>query len=269
MSDSRLPLPISDELLMAYLDNQLSASEQQQLEQYLEQDSVLAQRLLALDCHAQPFAQAFEPLLAAAPVASLQQFLDKLPDTAVPEATVPATKAVNYSRRSLLAAAVGFLAVGTVLGRYVLPGERAQQEESYSWRNLVAQYMVLYSAQTLADEPGGATLQQQALPRVAKNLGLPLQTQQLGLPDAELKSARLLQYGPATIAQLTYLAAAYGPMALCITRATKAGNQSQQQEVRYGMNVVYWRKQGFDFMLIGHAPAATLAGYGQQLSAAI
>lgn len=264
MTQERLPIPFPDEVLVAWLDNQLSEAQREQVAQRLQSDEVLADRLNQLSYSNLPFHEAYEPLLSEAPIASLQARLDAIPDP------VSAPKVANkqgVSRRHLLAAAVSFLAVGIAVGRYAVPF--AEPEQDLGWRNLVAEYMSLYSADTLADIHESPEQQQQELQRVNASLGTTLTPDRLALQGATLKNARLLNYDQYNIAQITYLDATHGPMALCITRSSQRSDTAQQSEIRRGMNVIYWRAKGFNYMLIGHNPADQMALRGQILLSAL
>ncbi|SQI45952.1 Predicted transmembrane transcriptional regulator (anti-sigma factor) [Serratia plymuthica] len=62
----------ADELLVAYLDNQLDPQQRRSLEQRLVDEPALADRLSLLERSNLPFKQAFAPLLDEAPVQQLQ-----------------------------------------------------------------------------------------------------------------------------------------------------------------------------------------------------
>lgn len=246
MTQKCLPVPFSDEVLVAYLDNQLSRAEREQFARRLQEDEILSERLTLLSHSSLPFHDAFEPMLAQAPLADLQARLDAIPEPVRP---------VGISRRRLLAASVSFLAVGLLAGRY---SARFSGADS-NWREHVAGYMSLYTTQTLADVNDSAEQQQQQLSRVQNTLGIALSPAALALPGATLKNARILHYDEYDIAQISYLDEGYGPMAFCITRSEHLKSTPQESEIRQGMNVVYWRNAGYNFMLIGHGPAAEMA----------
>ncbi len=247
--------PYSDETLVAYLDNQLSEPQRAKFEAQLAQDDVLAQRLAQMSRSNLPFHDAFGAMLQQAPVGKLQAALDAIPD-------VPAAGSRRFSRRALLAASVSFLAVGLLAGRY-----STLFESDDNWRARVADYMSLYTAQTLADVYDSAGQQKIQLARVQNTLGIALSPAALAVQGADLKDARMLHYDDYDIAQITYLDLRYGPMALCITRSEHRDTTAQQSEIRRGMNVVYWRNAGYNFMLIGHSPAPALAAHAAALQA--
>lgn len=258
MTREILSVPYSDEVLVAYLDNQLGEHQRAQVDLQLTQDDVLAERLAQMSRSNLPFHDAFGAMLQEAPVGKLQAALDALPD-------VPAATSRGVSRRALLAASVSFLAVGLLAGRF----SSTLFTPETTWRDRVADYMSLYTAQTLADVYDSGGQQRTQLSRVQGALGLALSPAALAVPGADLKDARMLHYDEYDIAQITYLDPKYGPMALCITRSDQRDNTAQESEIRRGMNVVYWRNAGYNFMLIGHSPASDMAARAVALRATI
>ncbi|MDT3252832.1 anti-sigma factor [Serratia sp. root2] len=240
----------ADELLVAYLDNQLDPQQRRSLEQRLADEPALAARLALLERSSLPFKQAFAPLLDDAPVLQLQ---DRWP-LAVP---VPQR---GISRRVLIAAAVGILALGVA-------GDRAWQHVNQpedNWRGLVAQYMALYTPETLAGFEGSPAQLASQLQHTSERLGIALPAPKLALKGAELKNARVLAYDDRRIAQLTWLDARFGPLALCIIQQP-GKPEAAQSERRQGMNVVYWADGSHSFMLIGHNPATEMATLAERL----
>jgi len=258
MTDNLSLFSNDDTLLVAYLDNELKGDQRRALEKRLQHDEALSTRLSQLEQTQFDFGAAFSPMLDQAPVAEMQSRLDKLAYIPTAEAT-----RVGLSRRSLLAAALSFLMIGAGVGRFVLSPDPDSADQS--WRDRVAQYMSLYTADTLADVSDSPALQQQELNRVAKEVGIALKTPQLKITGAQLKNARILRYDDYNIAQISWLDEKYGPLALCITPSSRAGAQAQIAEKRLGMNVVYWRREGYNFMLIGRAPERDIQQQGVEL----
>ena len=75
--------PYADEVLVAYLDNQLSESQRAKFDAQLAQDDVLAQRLAQMSRSNLPFHDAFGAMLQEAPVGKLQAALDAVPDARI------------------------------------------------------------------------------------------------------------------------------------------------------------------------------------------
>ena len=106
--------------------------------------------------------------------------------------------------------------VGSGLG-YLLRPASAPADENAHIRDLEAQYMSLYSVETLLDMDSAAPVLQRGLERAAQDIGMKLTMSQLILRGAELKMVRMLRYETTSIAQIARLNADYGPMALCIS----------------------------------------------------
>ncbi|NDL63895.1 hypothetical protein [Acerihabitans arboris] len=260
MTQYRPAPPFSDEMLVAYLDDELSVEQRHLLGEQLSLDPQLAARLAYLDRASLPFGAAYAGMLEQAPVARLQAGLEALD----PGNPLPASGYKGVSRRHLIAAAVACLAVGGLAGR-LSAGLGESETPDDNWRGLVAQYMSLYTNETFADMPDSAALQQRQLQNISAELGLTLEPARINLPGAELKFARMLRYDSLPIAQIAYLDERHGPLAFCITPAAGAGDRSAQSEVRREMNVVYWTAQHHHFMLIGHNPAAEMRALAQKL----
>jgi hypothetical protein len=136
------------------------------------------------------------------------------------------------------------------------------------WREAVAQYLTLYTTETLASVPDDGALRRRELTTVADRLHIALTPEVLALPDLPLKRAQIFAYDDRPLGQIGYLDPASGPMALCITPGTGAGpDPTLREERRQGFNVVFWATAEHRLMLIGRAPferlralASTLAG---------
>ncbi|MCT4701613.1 anti-sigma factor [Enterobacteriaceae bacterium H20N1] len=236
----------TDELLVAWLDNELSPAEQAEVELRLTREGDLIERLAFIERSGMPFKKAFEPLLDAAPLDDLKKHLQ-----------APASPEV--SRRSLIAAAVSFLALGMISDRVVV--HFSEPEEN--WRSLVAQYMALYTPETLSENPTMQALETQ-VKTTGDRLGLSLAIERLTLPNATLKNVRVLAYDEQRIAQITWLDAHHGPLALCIT-ANSDAPASAKSEQKLGMNIVYWANKSHRFMVIGHGSAGEISKVAGQL----
>ncbi|PRD58911.1 Fis family transcriptional regulator [Phyllobacterium myrsinacearum] len=238
----------SDEMLVAYLDGELDADTRRRVEGLIGSDEAVADRLHFLAASNLPFKNAFDPLLDKAPAEKLQSMLAGI---SPPEPVRPPVN--GWNRRGFLAAAIGFIAVGVAVDRTFLglqSGLHGDQDGS-DWRAVVAQYMSLYTRDTLGTGPVDAALQSAQLRDVGSQLGLALTPDRVQLPGASLKRAQMLAYDGRALGQITYLDAAQAPLALCIVQSSK-GAKAADAERRHGMNVVYWSSDTHAFMLIGH-----------------
>jgi anti-sigma factor RsiW len=254
---ARFSSPYADEAIVAWLDGEMRADEALAFESELKRSEALSARTAELMKSNQPFAEAFAPMLDDAPLERMAPRLAHL------LATTPS--APQVSRRALIAASVSFLLVGSSIGFLARPAINAEQGESEKIRELEAQYMSLYSAETLADVDSSPPVLQQSLARTARDLDLHFTPAQLTLPEATLKSVRMLRYDDALITQIAWNHSSYGPMALCISREDHQQTTDLVQEKRQGMNVVWWHKAGYQYVLIGRNPAQQLKKTAQAL----
>jgi hypothetical protein len=163
-----------------------------------------------------------------------------------------------------MAAGIALLLAGGLGDRFVLSPLLGEKEVSVGWRDLVAQYMTLYTPETLADIPANLDRQAAELASVGNRLGLNLAPVLASLSDAELKRSQILQYDGSPLGQITWLDPRYGPMALCVVKA--GGSDSpMQHETRLGLRAVFWRQGGHGFMLIGKMPADLLEARASKL----
>ncbi|MBX4860432.1 anti-sigma factor [Rhizobium bangladeshense] len=242
----------SDEDLTAFIDGELTAEEAARIQTMVNEDESVAERLEFLVRASLPFEQAFAPLLAEAPRQKLEAMLAAMPASPARSGPAPAFA----TRRRFLGALAASLIAGIAIDRAVIgigKGFSAKDENS-EWRAVVADYISLYTAETLAGPVPGREDQAAQLAGLDEKLGLSLSPEAVSLPGIDFKRALLLQYDGKALAQIAYLDPETGPMALCIVKSDK-GPKAPDLEHRKGMNVVYWSNATHAFMLIGHAAA--------------
>lgn len=257
MNPQRFTPPYSDEAIVAWIDSEMCRADAQQFEEQLRHDEHLSGRTAGLMKSNQDYPGAFAGLLDEAPLEKMQGSLAALPE---PKSDAPA----GVSRRALIAASVSFLMVGSGLG-YLLRPAFAPEDENGHIRDLEAQYMSLYSVETLLDMDSATPVLQRGLERAAQDIGVKLQLSQLSLQGAELKMVRMLRYETTSIAQIAWISADYGPMALCISPVEEKTTASLQQEKRHSMNLVWWQDAGYQFVVIGRNPPSHLRRNAEQL----
>ncbi|HHA1920046.1 anti-sigma factor family protein [Enterobacter ludwigii] len=260
MNAHRFTAPYNDEAIVAWIDGEMCHADAQKFEEQLRRDERLSGRTAELMKSNADYPGAFGAMLDDAPLEKMQARLAELPD---PKPATPA----GVSRRALIAASVSFLVVGSGVG-YGLRPAFAPSDENAHIRDLEAQYMSLYSVETLLDMDSAPHVLQRGLERAAQDIGLQLQASQLILHGAELKMVRMLRYETTSIAQIAWINADYGPMALCISPAEQTTTAAQQEQ-RHDMNLVWWQKAGYQFVLIGRNPLPQLRGNAEQLQSLI
>lgn len=248
-----------DALLTAYLDGELEPAARLLLEARLQSESGLRRRLELLEDARRGIAPAFDALLGVAPVDRLQALL----------ADVQRQRAHNAQKRRIwrpaaMAAAIALLLLGGSVGFLV---STLMPHEAPGWRQVVAEYQVLTTADTLAAIPDDPAFVGAEVAAASAKLDLPLDTQQLTLPDAALKRAQMFEFRGRPLAQFAYLAPE-GPVALCIINNGRPDADLAYEE-REGSSIVFWTKDGRGYMVIGKVPRATLEAYAAELAARI
>ncbi|MGO6751412.1 anti-sigma factor family protein [Rhizobium ruizarguesonis] len=253
----------SDEDLTAFIDGELTPEEAARIEAIVNEDESTAERLEFLARAGLPFKQAFAPLLAEAPRAKLETMLAAIP--AQPGAR-PGTTPAFASRRRFLGALAASLVAGIAIDRAVIGmGARfSAKDENSEWRSVVADYISLYTPETLAGPVPAREDQAAQLGPLDEKLGLSLSPEAVSLPGIDFKRALMLQYDGKPLAQIAYLDPETGPMALCIVKSD-AGSKAPDLESRKGLNVIYWSNETHAFMLIGRIPADRMKELGEDV----
>jgi anti-sigma factor RsiW len=254
-----------DELLVAHLDGELTEGERRGLEARLRADPALKARFDALAAVGRRYEEAFAPLLEAAPRERLNAMLD----------AAAGGRGARTGRRlawvSGVAAAAVFaagLAIGVIANRLVAPPAPmvvAEAPPPVGWRQVVAEYLVLITADTLTTAPQNPALDQ-ALAAFGGKLMLDLGSDKVALADAVLKDAQIYDYRGRPLVRLTYLADDAMPLAFCIILSSQP-DAPLAFEQREGQNIVFWTRAGHAYMVVGKAPRAELESLAESLAA--
>lgn len=253
----------SDEDLTAFIDGELTREETARIGVIVNEDESTAERLEILARASLPFEQAFAPLLAEAPREKLEAMLAAIPaQQSASSASTPAFA----SRRRFLGALAASLVAGIAIDRAVIGIGRgfSAKDENSEWRAVVADYISLYTAETLAGPVPSTEDQTAQLAGLDEKLGLSLSPEAVSLPGVDFKRALLLQYDGKALAQIAYLDPETGPIALCIVKSD-AGPKAPDLESRKGMNIVYWSNATHAFMLIGYAAAERMMAIAKEV----
>ncbi|WP_327205960.1 anti-sigma factor [Rhizobium beringeri] len=253
----------SDEDLTAFIDGELTPEKAARIEAIVNEDESIAERLEFLARASLPFEQAFAPLLAEAPRQKLETMLAAIP--AQPSArSVP--RPAFASRRRFLGALAASLVAGIAVDRAVIGIGRGflAKDENSEWRAVVADYISLYTPETLAGPVPAREDQAAQLGPLDEKLGLSLSPEAVSLPGIDFKRALMLQYDGKPLAQIAYLDPETGPMALCIVKSD-AGSKVPDLESRKGLNVIYWSNETHAFMLIGRIPVDRMKELGEDV----
>lgn len=245
----------ADELIVAYLDGELDAASKLAVEDRANRDSAFRDRFEFLASNTVPLGTAFTALLDDAP---FERMRSNLPDLE----QIDQRPALPSRRRFLVAACLmaGAVAGGSLV-RLLSSDDAAS---SRNWRAVVADYMQLYSPDTLSNLSDDPSVKADQIARVASVMQLPLTTQGLMISGIPFKRAQLLTFDKRPLAQIAYLDPKYGPVALCVTYSS-TGKTGFQREQRLGMNIIFWSSANHSFMVIGRNPPEQLEAIANQL----
>ena len=255
MADGSAP---SDADLTAYLDGEMAGEPREVLAARLGRDAELRDRLALLARGGRPFRQTFDALLDQAPTERLDAILASLPE---PQPT-PARRTWSRTASLAVAAAGILLFLAGIAADRLLPFGR---EETENWRQAVAEYLTLYSADTLTAVPDDPSYRAAELASVGQRLGLDLSPERIALPGLALKRTQLYRLEGVPLAQISYLDPESGPVAFCILQAPKAGREFEVEQ-REGQTIIYWSRGDRTFMLVGMMAASRLRALAETLA---
>jgi anti-sigma factor RsiW len=256
-----------DAELVAFIDGRLEGGAIHAIEARLAAEASLRERLALLQAGGRPFAPAFQALLDEAPIERLQASLAAMVEGERDDKPRRAPSAFRVSRLAVAAAAILFCA-GVVVGRnwpasITPPSELAAPASGQheDWRQAVAEYMSLYTPDTLAAE---AASQQTELAALGAKIGLALTPERLALANLQFRGAQIFNFEGAPLGQLGYVDAATGPVLFCIISNSEP-DAAIKAETREGFALASWAHGGRGYMLIGRLPANQIAELADSL----
>lgn len=272
---------ITDEMLVAYLDGELTPSDRSAVEGALEEDAQMSERLNLLRDGERPWESAFEKLLEQAPTAKLEAGLAAAMRASEETVTAPAAVELDqpllandqprqgWWRPAMAACVAVTLMIGFAAGYGTNEVQKTQlasglDTEAEVWRQAVADYQALYTRETLSTSLTDPIVQSAGLLRVAEALGLALPDAVSQVRGLDYKRAQILKFGEQPLAQLAYLYKDDIPIAFCIVRLDEA-DRAAKNEVRSGLNIVHWAKGGYSLMLVGDLPVDELNDFARDL----
>jgi anti-sigma factor RsiW len=257
----------SDEMLTAYLDGELAAEDRATLEARLAADSAAAGRLAFLGHSNLAYAEAFARLLEKAPHEKLGAMLEDLSAPSARPAMHIRRALPAIGRRGLIAAAIGCLVAGVMADRAFLALRSSFfEDEDAALRSEVAEYLALYTADSLLHASSDVQERQSQLKFAAQRLGLPLDPAAMKLGDLDMRRAQILEYDGKPLGQILYLDPAHGPVALCIIAAS-SGARAIASERRSGLNVIYWSSPTHSFVIAARNPMEELVARAETVRA--
>lgn len=234
--------PVSDEILVAYLDRALPEAEMAMVEKAIRADSALAARLDRLRLDGEALRAAFAGLVSAAPPDTIEKARALVEEARHGDGIQP----VLASRRVVAASLLGLLASGSLAyfwGRHSRP-------DMTNWREAVAQYHRLYSERTLAGIGDGDANFARDLLRVSEEIGLKIRPEWLSLPELSARRVQALRFHGVPVAQIAFSSTSGPPLAFCI-RPIDTPASPLEAETRAELPIGHWVQGGFAFMVVG------------------
>lgn len=263
----------SDELLVAYLDGELSEAERSEVQSWLARDPALRDRLAGLAETTALVRQAFDDDLR-----------DELPArliaaarggaTVVPLAARPRGRARQWVGVALAASVAGIV-VGSALGWFagnsamspLARDQVAANNAAGNWLDNIAGYhQLLVSAagkdSGLVDLPASDDIKQVISAHMSQDFRMP----DLKAWGLAFQGARLLVIEGRPAAQLFYMTdnAAIGPLTVVVA-TSKRPDMSHTFDRRGDINLLYWRHQGRAYAIAGQADIGYLWGIAQDI----
>ncbi|MCX5493984.1 hypothetical protein OSH11_04680 [Kaistia dalseonensis] len=268
-----------DEELVAFLDDELASEKARDIVDAARTDSDLRERLAFLDSGGRLVLPALDAILDAAPHERLQGLLAaaiaRQADDPVPIVSSTATRPSPWQRLGwgqLAAAAAVLLVIGGATGGLIASNfGPADQTEVVTvghenWRQAVAEYWLLTTADTLAIAPTPDVAREQ-LALAGRGLGLDLDKAAAPPPALSFRGAQLFDFQGRPLTQIAYIDPDHGPIAYCIIKTGNPKETGLTDETLDGFNIVHWASGGHSRMLIGRAPPETLRAYAEQFAA--
>jgi len=237
-------MKFSDETLKAYLEGNLDGDQATAIEEAIETDPELEQRLMALD----PFAPVVQAVFDHLPA--------EIPDVVLPEphAAGPVRPSGGPLRLLAVAASVAIIAVSATLW--------ATRPAPMGWAEQAAIYQSLYVPDTIAGLDNSPLALDTQFALAEEQLGRPLNREALeALPGMELKRAQVLSFKGKPLVQVVFADEQGQPFAFCVIRQGEgAPDKGVQQAVLSGLATATWAQDGYGYMLIGTDDQADLTG---------
>ncbi|MEL6678576.1 MAG: hypothetical protein AAFQ51_07710 [Pseudomonadota bacterium] len=230
-------MTFDDDDLIAFHRGTLANERAEALAARLETDTALVARLMALDPAKPMVADAFARITP-------------------PPVDLP----MSSLGRPMLAAASGALvasAAALILWVATLPSGPA-------WHRQVAEYQVLYTAQTVSMIPPSAEALIDQFGALRATLSVGFGSEALAdVKGLELLRAQILGFEGAPLGQIVFADPLGRPVALCLMRG---GGQDPVTEAELaGLNTVAWSSGTHDFLLVGPVPRDDLLTWANAL----
>jgi anti-sigma factor RsiW len=275
-----MTIAFTDEILVAYLDGELPADQRVALEDAMTRNLVIRARTDLLRQSALPFAEAFAPMLDAAPKARLEALLAAIPASPSKQNSAGSASGIwtdaqratasgpAISRRGLIAAAAVCLVAGVALDRALIALDASRAplpgDEAAEFRAEVAEYLALYTPDTLRQMTISLAKRTDQLRVASERLGLKLDPFAMMIGGLEMRRTQVLEYDGKPLGQIMYLDPNHGPVALCIIPGS-TGATKMHREQRSGLNLIYWSSDTHSFVMAARNPMDDLKARADEI----
>ena len=268
--------PVSDEILTAYLDGEIPGEKHETMTALIAQDQVLQQRLGRLQVEFDDVAQVFQQLR----VPDFSEQIAVINAAANRKAGDGKVSALWTPIRTAIAAGivVATFAAGMFVNQLntdvnnspsiqVVTAEEPTKKPAKipGWRQSVANYVSLYTSETINRVGASLESQHQNLVLLSQDVGLSLSSENLAVDQLSYKRGQILDLRGKPLVQLAYLYQNKTPVAFCIIKSTK-GKKTMQFEQRNGLQIAHWSSDSHGFMVIGDVPEEELAKLAKSFS---
>jgi len=221
----------TDEELTAYLDGEAEPHIEDAINDALETNPALSERLAGLDLPLAHIREAYDTVLAEAP-------------------PMPPLRAEAPKRSYGMPA--GFFGAGLAAGLAVavFSGLGQSTPPEPGWKAVVASYQSLYGEATLAGPAPAIAEAQAQIAKVGAAIGIDLG----GLPvpaGLTFKRAQVLQFKGKALAQIAFSRDDGTPVALCIFQSAAPASLQMDFATLQGLGSASWNNGAHAFLLIG------------------
>ncbi len=272
--------PVSDEILTAYLDGEIPVEKHDAMTALIAQDEDLQRRVEQLQVEFGEAAQAFQQLRVpdfSEHIAVINRAANRKSGngkvsalwtpvrTAIAAGIVVATFAAGMFVNQLNTDVNNSPSIQVATAENPATNAAKTPAKKPGWRQSVANYMSLYTSETINRVGTSLEGQHQNLALLSQDVGLPLTSENLAVDDLDYKRGQILDLSGKPLVQLAYLYQNETPVAFCIIKSTK-GKKSMQFEQRNGMKIAHWSSENHGFMVIGDVPEEELTKLAKSFS---
>jgi anti-sigma factor RsiW len=258
-----------DGRLVAFAEGKLDEAAARELQARLDVDAALRERLELIRKGGLQFDLAFRSLLAAAPVARMEKSLADLLE-AHPIAGAKPWSRLWSGRSGPVAAAIALLIVGIAIGRFAsfhptsTPQQASSSESQDDWRDAVANYAELFTADSFAGHARDANAEASDLARLGGNLGVDLTPDRIAIAKGKFLGAQALNYDGAPLGLIAYADPNNRPILFCII-ADGERDAGLKLESRGDFSLASWARGGRGYLVIERADQEQVADLARAL----